>query len=49
MNKKLSIVAFIAFSIAWIFDLLTDIDQSCIINTGLMWLALAAIVGRDSK
>jgi hypothetical protein len=48
MNKKLSSVAFVFFSIAWVFDLATDADITGLMNVGLMWLTMAAIVGRES-
>lgn len=48
MNKKLSIGAFVFFSIAWVFDIATDVEISGLMNVGLMWLTMAAIVGRES-
>ncbi len=53
MNKTLLYVAFVFFSLGWIFNigyLVFDIPEKSIfgfMNVGLMWLTLAAIQGKD--
>lgn len=47
MNKKISMGAFFFFSVAWVLDFSGSNDISGIMNVGLMWLALAAVIGEE--
>jgi hypothetical protein len=49
MNQGLSAVALLFFSIAWALDLSGSEDITGIMNVGCMWLALAAVIGRNTK
>ncbi len=50
MSKPLSALALCFFSVAFVFDILSDsYDITGMMNVGFMCLSLAAIVGRDGK
>lgn len=52
MNQRLSVIAFIHFTLAWLLSIIADseivslLNGVRVMNVGLMWLTVAAIVGR---
>lgn len=46
MNRSLSVIALVFFSVALLLSVFSEVDIIGIMNVGLMFLSMAAIEGR---